>query len=103
LNHKTENLVATEHAKVMSFISQPQTLKQIQAGLDAVAKAGAAGDTDIFKMAIKNIVPEYQPYLNWNRQSSPANAAQPSGTKPQPVSSADDPLPSTPSPIGESA
>ena len=28
LNHKTENMVATEHAKVMRFLSQPQTLEQ---------------------------------------------------------------------------
>ena len=32
LNHKTENMVATEHAKVMRFLSQPQTLAELQAG-----------------------------------------------------------------------
>ena len=64
LNHKTENMVATDHAKVMRFISQPQTLEQIQAGLDAVIQAGASGDRDQFKLAIKNVVPEYQPYLS---------------------------------------
>ena len=46
LNHKTENMVATEHAKVMRFLSQPQTLEQIEAGFDAVKKAGASGDSD---------------------------------------------------------
>jgi hypothetical protein len=71
---------------VTRFLSQPQTLEQIQAGLDAVQKAGASGDRDqlnavrrpnlscdippqaagnslVFKLAIKNVVPEYQPYL----------------------------------------
>ena len=32
LNHKTENMVATEHAKVMRFLSQPKTLAELQAG-----------------------------------------------------------------------
>lgn len=63
LNHKTENMVATDHAKVMRFISQPQTLEQIQAGLDAVLQAGASGDRDQIKLAIQKVVPEYQPYL----------------------------------------
>lgn len=39
-------MVATEHAKVMRFLSQPQTLEQIEAGFDAVQKAGASGDSD---------------------------------------------------------
>ncbi len=63
LNHKTENMVATEHAKVMRFLSQPQTLEQIEAGLDAVQKAGASGDSDQIKLAIQKVVPEYRPYL----------------------------------------
>ena len=63
LNLKTENMVATEHAKVMRFLSQPQTLEQIQVGLDAVQKAGASGDRDEIKLAIQKVVPEYQPYL----------------------------------------
>ena len=81
LNHKTENMVATEHAKVMRFLSQPQTLEQIQAGLDAVQKAGASGDTDQFKLAIKALVPEYQPYLSWNTPNPFTGAAQPAVAK----------------------
>ena len=46
VDHKTENMVATDHAKVMRFLSQPQTLEQIEAGFDAVQKAGASGDSD---------------------------------------------------------
>ena len=63
LNHKTENMVATDHAKVMRFLSQPQTLEQIEAGFDAVKKAGASGDSDQIKLAIQKVVPEYRPYL----------------------------------------
>ena len=63
LNHKTENMVATDHAKVMRFLGQPQTLEQIEAGLNAVQKAGASGDSDQIKLAIQKVVPEYQPYL----------------------------------------
>ena len=39
-------MVATDHAKVMRFLSQPQTLEQIEAGFDAVQKASASGDSD---------------------------------------------------------
>ena len=70
LNHKTENMVATEHAKVMRFLSQPQTLEQIEAGFDAVKKAGASGDSDQIKLAIQKVVPEYQPYLAAPRAAS---------------------------------
>ena len=70
LNHKTENMVATEHAKVMRFLSQPQTLEQIEAGFDAVKKAGTSGDSDQIKLAIQKVVPEYQPYLAAPRAAS---------------------------------
>ena len=70
LNHKTENMVATDHAKVMRFLSQPQTLEQIEAGFDAVKKAGTSGDSDQIKLAIQKVVPEYQPYLAAPRAAS---------------------------------
>ena len=72
LNHKTENMVATEHAKVMRFLSQPQTLEQIEAGFDAVQKAGTSGDSDQIKLAIQKVVPEYRPYLSAGAGTAPA-------------------------------
>jgi FlaA1/EpsC-like NDP-sugar epimerase len=72
LNHKTENMVATDHAKVMRFLSQPQTLEQIEAGFDAVQKAGASGDSDQIKLAIQKVVPEYRPYLSAGAGTAPA-------------------------------
>ena len=63
LNHNTENMTPTSHEKIMRFIGQPQTLEQIEAGFDAVQKAGASGDSDQIKLAIQKVVPEYQPYL----------------------------------------
>ncbi|MEI7566977.1 MAG: UDP-N-acetylglucosamine 4,6-dehydratase family protein [Opitutaceae bacterium] len=85
LNHKTENMVATEHTKVMRFLSQPQTLEQIQAGLDAVQKSSASGDRDQLKLAIKNVVPEYQPYLSSYSQSPFGGVAPTSISKGMPV------------------
>ena len=70
LNHKTENMVATDHPKVMRFLSQPQTLEQIEAGFDAVKKASASGDSDQIKLAIQKVVPEYRPYLAAPRAAS---------------------------------
>ena len=63
LNHKTENMTPTSHAKIMRFLSQPQTMEQIQAGLDAVQTAAATQEAAQVKLAIQKLVPEYQPYL----------------------------------------
>ena len=63
-------MVAADHAKVMRFLSQPQTLEQIEAGFEAVQKAGASGDSDQIKLAIQKVVPEYQPYLAAPRAAS---------------------------------
>ena len=89
-------MVATDHAKVMRFLSQPQTLEQIEAGFDAVKKASASGDSDqlnaarrpnfirvprsslrggnvsVFKLAIQKVVPEYRPYLSAGAGTAPA-------------------------------
>ena len=54
----------------MRFLSQPQTLEQIEASFYDVQKAGASGDSDQIKLAIQKVVPEYQPYLAAPRAAS---------------------------------
>jgi FlaA1/EpsC-like NDP-sugar epimerase len=63
LNHKTENMVATEHAKVMRFIGAPQPLDHLQAGLAVIQTAAATQEAAQVKLAIQKLVPEYQPQL----------------------------------------
>jgi len=47
-------------------------LEQIEAGFDAVQKAGASGDSDQIKLAIQKVVPEYRPYLSAGAGTAPA-------------------------------
>ena len=41
LNHKTENMTPTSHAKIMRFIGAPQPLDQLQTGLAEVQAVAA--------------------------------------------------------------
>lgn len=63
LNHNTENMTPTSHAKIMRFIGAPQPLDQLQAGLAHVQTVAASQEATQVKLAIRELVPEYQPQL----------------------------------------
>jgi len=63
LNHNTENMTPTSHAKIMRFIGVPQTLSVLRSGLEAIKAAAATQDAAQVKLAICRIVPEYKPQL----------------------------------------
>ncbi len=63
LNHNTENMTPTSHAKIMRFIGAPQPLAQLQAGLAEVQAVAATQEAAQVKLAIQRLVPEYQPQL----------------------------------------
>lgn len=63
LNHTTENMTPTSHAKIMRFIGAPQPLAQLQAGLAAIQTAATSQEAAQVKLAIQHLVPEYQPQL----------------------------------------
>lgn len=63
LNHNTENMTPTSHAKIMRFIGAPQPLAQLQAGLATVQTVAATQEATQVKLAIQQLVPEYQPQL----------------------------------------
>lgn len=51
------------HAKIMRFIGAPQPLAQLQAGLATVQTAAATQEAAQVKLAIRQVVPEYQAQL----------------------------------------
>ena len=63
LNHTTENMTPTSHAKIMRFIGAPQPLAHLQAGLANVQAVAATQEAAQVKLAIQKLVPEYQPQL----------------------------------------
>lgn len=63
LNHNTENMTPTSHAKIMRLIGSPQPLAQLQAGLATVQTTAATHEAAQVKLAIRQLVPEYQPQL----------------------------------------
>jgi FlaA1/EpsC-like NDP-sugar epimerase len=63
LNHGTENHAPTEHHRIMRFVSEPQSLESLRLALANLQADAASLDADGVKLALKGLVPEYQPYL----------------------------------------
>lgn len=64
LNHTAENMTSTSHAKIMRFTGAPQPFGLLKAGFESVKAAAATQDHEKVKLAICELVPEYQPQLN---------------------------------------
>lgn len=64
LNHNTENMAATMHPRIMRFISEPHRLESLSSQVDALAAEVAKLNGGDIKLALKGLVPEYQPHLN---------------------------------------
>lgn len=63
LNHNTENHAPTPHPGIMQFLSQPADLDKLRQDLTNLLAQCPSLDAASVKLAIKRIVPEYQPYL----------------------------------------
>jgi FlaA1/EpsC-like NDP-sugar epimerase len=63
VNHNSENMVPTDHPKIMRFVGEPLTLQTLRQGLLAVHDKAAHMDTNHVKLEIQKLVPEYTPYL----------------------------------------
>ncbi|HUN82243.1 MAG TPA: polysaccharide biosynthesis protein, partial [Phycisphaerae bacterium] len=64
LNHNTENMTSTSHPKIMRFCCTPPPLAEVVAGLDTVAATAKTSETNRVKLAIRELVPEYQPHIS---------------------------------------
>ncbi len=63
LSHHKENHEPTSHPKVMRFVSRPRPLAEVQAALETLEAQVHRLERNQLKLRIKELVPEYQPYL----------------------------------------
>ncbi len=63
LSHHGEDCVATNHPKIMRFISCPCSLKTIQEQLREITRDLHAASPEELKLLLKKAVPEYQPFM----------------------------------------
>ena len=63
LNYNTENMVATDHPKIMRFTGEPLPLESLRQGLINIREKAASMDVNQVKLEIQKLVPEYKPYL----------------------------------------
>jgi FlaA1/EpsC-like NDP-sugar epimerase len=63
LNYNTENMVPTEHPKIMRFTGEPLPFEALRQGLLNIHEKAASMDANQVKLGIQNLVPEYKPQL----------------------------------------
>ena len=63
LNYNTENMVPTEHPKILRFMGEALPLESLRQGLDELYAKSSQIDSDQLKLEIQKLVPEYRPYL----------------------------------------
>ncbi len=63
LSHSAENHESTTHPKVMRFLSQARPLDEVKAAFETLAAEMHSLERNQLKMRMKELVPEYQPYL----------------------------------------
>jgi FlaA1/EpsC-like NDP-sugar epimerase len=62
-NHNTENMMPTDHPKIMRFVGEPLPFETLRHGLLAIHDKAASMDANQVKLEIQRLVPEYKPYL----------------------------------------
>jgi len=63
INYNTENMVPTEHQKIMRFAGVALPLEAVERGLSNFQAIAAGSDSNQLKLEIKKLLPEYTPYL----------------------------------------
>ena len=63
LSHSAENHTPTSHPKIMRFKCEAQPIEQVRARFEALAGHLPTLERNHFKLRIKELIPEYQPYL----------------------------------------
>ena len=61
--HGEENLVATDHSKIMRFICEPENLEDVKQALQDINRKLYILEHDQFKQRLQEAIPEYRPYL----------------------------------------
>jgi FlaA1/EpsC-like NDP-sugar epimerase len=63
IHHDTENMVATDHPKIMRFTGEPLPFEALRQGLLNIHEKAASMDANQVKLEIQKLVPEYKPHL----------------------------------------
>jgi len=63
LNYNTEDMVVTEHPKIMRFTGGQPPFEALRQGLQGIQEKAAGMDADQVKLEIQRLVPEYRPHL----------------------------------------
>lgn len=63
LSHSAENHESTSHPKVMRFLSPARPLGEVRAAFETLAGELHSLERNQLKLRVKELVPEYQPYL----------------------------------------
>jgi len=66
VNYSSENMVPTEHPKIMRFTGAPLPFEALQLALSNIAEEAVNKDANHVKLAIQKLVPEYKPQLTSN-------------------------------------
>ncbi len=62
-HHNSENMVATDHPKIMRFVGEPLPFDTLRRGLLNIHDKAASMDSNQVKLEIQKLVPEYKPFL----------------------------------------
>jgi FlaA1/EpsC-like NDP-sugar epimerase len=63
INHDGENMVPTDHPKIMRFVGEPLPFETLREGLLGIREKAASLGANQVKLEIQKLVPEYKPYL----------------------------------------
>jgi FlaA1/EpsC-like NDP-sugar epimerase len=77
LSHTSEDCVATNHPKIMRFISRPLALRQVQEQLRQMTQGMDEVAPEDLKMRLQKIVPEYTPFMKPVRLEQTEGLEQP--------------------------
>lgn len=72
LQHRGENLVSTEHTKILRFVSKAQCLDSLEDYFVQLQSCLHVLEPEELKLRLQAIVPEYEPFLEkprWNREA----------------------------------
>ena len=81
LSHQTENLLPTNHPKILRFLSRPVPLKVVQEHLTKLSSQLHRLTASELKMALRALVPEYTPCLDIVNSEDTGSAEQKSAAE----------------------
>ena len=64
LSHKSENIIATAHPKILRLVCQAEPLDTVERMVDEITSHLQTAEPNKLKLMIKKFVPEYAPYMN---------------------------------------